>query len=512
MMSAIVLAFTAVALALRMYQLARPGFLLGVTEYDDGVYFGSALRLVGGAAPYRDYVLVQPPGIVLLMAPLALVGKATGTAGAFAAARVLTACAGAACVPFAGRLVRHRGPVAVTIVCGLLAVYPAGIDAAHTLLLEPWLVLFCLAAPLAAFEGDVLSERPRRLAWAGVAFGIAAAIKLWAVLPALIVALLCARTRPRRPFGRYVAGAVAGFGVPVLPFFVLAPGAFYRDVVVAQISRVDVTRTPPWTRLQSLVGLSVLHASSHARIVAAGVILVVVAFGCALGVAVRTRRAPPALDAFAWLSAVAVLAALLWPPDYYPHYAWFFAPFLALALGLSVARAADVLTPGGAARATRAVVTLAAAAVAVTVGVRQFHELGAARSGDPTQFVRAHTPGGACVLSDLPPVTILADRFVSSVPDCSRMVDPIGTSYALSRGHNGVTGAGRTPAVQAQWRSAFAAAQFVWLQCAPWARPQCLSFRRVPWTPSLRRSFTQRFAPVPGQGTHPSLFARRTGG
>jgi hypothetical protein len=143
------------------------------------------------------------------------------------------------------------------------------------------------------------------------------------------------------------------------------------------------------------------------------------------------------------------------------------------------------------------------------VGARQLHELSKARSGDPTPFVRAHIPAGACVLTDLPPVPILADRFVSSVRGCSRMVDPIGTSYALSRGHNGVTGAGRTPAVQAQWRSAFAAAQFVWLQCAPWAHPQCLSFRRVPWTASLRRYFAERFAPVPGQGQHASLFARR---
>jgi hypothetical protein len=281
---------------------------------------------------------------------------------------------------------------------------------------------------------------------------------------------------------------------------------------VAQISRVDLTRTSLWTRLQSLVGLGVLHPASPAKIVAAGVILALVALGCALAASLRTRRAPYALDAFAWLSAAAVLAALLWPPDYYPHYAWFFAPFLALALGLSVARAADVLAPAGAARASTAVLTLAAAAVAVTVGVRQLHELSTARSGDPTPFVRAHTPAGACVLTDLPPVTILSGRFVSSVHGCSRMVDPIGTSYALSRGHNGVTGAGRAPAVQAQWRAAFAAAQFVWLQCAPRARPQCLSFRRVPWTPSLRRYFAERFAPVPGQGTRPSLVARKTSG
>ena len=36
--------------ALRVYCLLRPGYLLGVTEYDDGSYFGSALRLVARPA------------------------------------------------------------------------------------------------------------------------------------------------------------------------------------------------------------------------------------------------------------------------------------------------------------------------------------------------------------------------------------------------------------------------------------------------------------------------------
>ena len=76
----VIAAAVIVALALRAYQLSRPGFLRGVTEYDDGPYFGSAVRLLQGSVPYRDFVLVQPPGITLLMAPAALLAKLTGTA------------------------------------------------------------------------------------------------------------------------------------------------------------------------------------------------------------------------------------------------------------------------------------------------------------------------------------------------------------------------------------------------------------------------------------------------
>ena len=53
------------ALLLRLYELSRPGELLGVTEYDDGVLFGNALRLVSGVIPYRDFAMVQPPGSTL---------------------------------------------------------------------------------------------------------------------------------------------------------------------------------------------------------------------------------------------------------------------------------------------------------------------------------------------------------------------------------------------------------------------------------------------------------------
>ena len=68
-----IIIITLLALILRVYyQYTRPGFLLGVTEYDDGPYFGSAVRLVHGSMPYRDFVLVQPPGITLLMSPAGL--------------------------------------------------------------------------------------------------------------------------------------------------------------------------------------------------------------------------------------------------------------------------------------------------------------------------------------------------------------------------------------------------------------------------------------------------------
>ena len=125
------LAFTVLALLIRLYTLSRSGYLTGVTEYDDGVYLGGAVRLLQGALPYRNWAYVQPPGILLLMTPVALLTKVTTTTHALAVARLLTVGASAACVPLVGSLVRYRGTLVTVVTCGILTVYPDDITTAR---------------------------------------------------------------------------------------------------------------------------------------------------------------------------------------------------------------------------------------------------------------------------------------------------------------------------------------------------------------------------------------------
>ena len=500
----LILVLTALGLGLRLYQLLRPGYLTGVTEYDDAVDFGSAVRLVHGFLPYRDYVLVQPPGITLLMAPVALLSKAVGVVTGFAVARVLSACAGAASVALAGLLVRRRGPVAVAVACGTLAVYPDAIGAAHTVLLEPWLTLMCLIGALALFEDDELTERPRRLAWGGVAFGFAGAIKVWAVLPVAVLLLLGLRLLPRRSWLTYLGGVAAGFGLAVLPFAAAAPHAFFRDVIAAQLSRVDLTRVAASDRLRSLAGLGDFTRPSTAVILAVSLAIVAVVVVCLAGATLRDRRSPPALECFALGTAVVVLAAFLWPADYYVHYAAFFIPYLALGLALPAAR--WLTAPRGLA-AGAVIVSLAAL---VPMAVADANSLGALRASSPRTWAERHIPAGACVLTDLTAMTLVSDRFSSSVRDCSPMIDPVGTDYALSGGRNGVTGAGKNRAVADVWLAALRHAGYVWISCAPagWAGCYGSTNRRIPWTPAILGYFRTHYRPVPGQSPPAHLFVR----
>lgn len=485
---------TLLGLALRGYQLSRPGYLFGVTEYDDGVDFGGAVLLVHGVLPYRDFITVQPPGITELLAPVALLGYGTGTAKALAVARVLTAGAGAASVPLGGLLVRHRGRFATAVTCGVLACHPGAVAAAHTVLLEPWLVLCCLLGALAVFDGDQLvRSRPAvrsRLVWGGVAFGFAGAIKVWAILPVLVIAVLCVPA-PRRLAG-FLGGVLAGFAVPVLPFAALAPGRFVTSVIVAQLTRTDVARVPVPARLASLLGLPLTAPVAFALLV----VLAVLAIGAALLI---TRRPPPALDVFAVAGTALLLAAFCWPASYYYHYAGFFAPFLALFVTLPLARFA--------ARApARSTVTVLSFLVIAGLAVRQADAESGLAAPDPAATVSRAVPPGACVLTDTVSLTIAADRFVSTEPDCPSIVDGVGTDYALSGGRNGVTGAGAVPAVESAWLDALRQARYVWLSCTPAGSPRCdaSTNRRIPWTPTISGYFAGHFRPVPGV---PGLYA-----
>ena len=115
---------------------------------------------------------------------------------------------------------------------------------------------------------------------------------------------------------------------------------------------------------------------------------------------------------------------------------------------------------------------------------------------------RRIVPPGACVATDQASILIAANRFSSGVPGCSPMVDGLATDYALSRGRNGDTGAGRVPAVAQAWRDMFTHAQYAWLSGR-------FSARRIAWTPALRAYFRAHFRPVLRDHRGDVLYARR---
>jgi glycosyl transferase family 87 len=493
----------AAGLALRLWILISPG-LMSVTQYDDGPYFGSAVRLIHGVLPYRDYAFVQPPGITMLMSPAALESYLGGTAWALVLGRFLSVLAGAAAVVLAGFLVRHRGALAVLLTGGMLAIYPAGASSARTVLLEPWLVLFCLAGALAVFDGDRVTSGTWRLAWAGVAFGFAGAIKVWAIVPVLVIIALCL---PRlRRAAIFAGGVAAGFLIPVLPFMIAAPGRFYDDVVVAQLARVG-NRTAAWKRFNSMLGTPKVLTPTTVVVLAITVVAVVII--AQIAVSLINRRPPAPMDWFALVSAALIVVMFLWPPYYAAHYAAFLGPFLALSLALPLAGLASALAErrrAAAAAPARSSPQLARAGL-IVLGLAVLAGAAAqappptsqtARFDVPTVALRL-VPRGSCVLTDSAVYLLIANRFTSQVPGCSQMVDALGTDLAFGDGRRPGSGAGRDPAVSAAWHQAFGAAGWVLLT------PK--SGLRIPWNPALHAYFHSHFRLVRHMNTY-NLYAR----
>jgi hypothetical protein len=503
--------FTLLGLALRLFLLSRPGYLLGVTQYDDGPYFGSALRLVHGALPYRDFIIVQPPGITLLMTPAALLAQVTGTAWGMAAGRLLTVAASSAGILIVGLLVRHRGLIPVSLACGILAIFPGSVVAAHTVLLEPWLTLFCLIGALVLLDGDRFAASGRRLVWAGVAFGFAGAVEVWAILPVLVVAILLAIQAVDRAV-RFVAGVAIGFLVPVIPFAVTAPRRFYNSFFAAQLFRVVPTRTPVEKRLRLMTGIGqVLHLNSTGVLIVSLAITALIVGALPLAWLV-TRRPLTNLDWFAVGSCTLIVAAFLWYAQFFLHFPAFLAPFLGLSIGLAAARltrpAAAVSASTGPRSTGRGWIEWTVAGL-ITLGVlalaipqaNQERSVTPRVSAAALAAVRRIVPPGACVLTDQVSYTIAADRFYSTTPGCSLLVDSIGTDYALGHGRDASSGAARYPAVDAAWRTAFDRAQYVWLSVK-------YNPRRIAWTPALRSYFHQHFHRVLRDGKSDVLYAR----
>jgi alpha-1,2-mannosyltransferase len=511
---------TLLALAIRLFTLTRPGYLTGITEYDDGVYLGASLRMIQGAMPYKDFALVQPPGILLLMAPVALVAKVTTTVKGLALARLLTALASTACVPLAGSLVRYRGSVVTLVTCGLLAVYPDDIAAAHTLMLEPWMNLFCLLAMNAAFRRGSLA-RPGRLAWAGLALGFAGAIKFWSIAPAAVLFALCLLTADQRArrLRAYLPALAAGFIVPVAPFLLSAPTTFIRATITDQAVRTG-SDVPLGVRLANITGLIdilnnkgriALNAGAHSMFSAGAssnlsesssvvwlpvMLTVALAAVISIGYALQSRR----LSQLEWLSLLTTLlasAAILYYSAFFYHYPDFPAPWLALTLG----GAAGVLAGHP---SWRIVVIRAVAVVIVLVAALQIREMFPMRQSG-AEAMAHRIPVNSCVVTDEVSLTIAADRFTDSPPGCPVIIDSLASTLVLSNGVSVQAGANQMPQVVATWKSWLSKADYVWLS------PGHGSRRRIPWTPALSDWFNATFAKVGGYSAATGQLYKRVG-
>ena len=414
------------ALFARLYPVLRSGGLKGVGGYDDGVYFAASEAVVAGRVPYRDFVLLHPPGLPYLLSPFALLAPVVGDANGWAVARVAAMLVGSLTAVLVMLVLRPFGRTA-SLAGGLLyAVWPPALNADYSTLLEGPANTLLLVSLL------LLSRRrpgPGAQLLAGAAVGLTAAIKIWGVVPLVVVLAWQLRTRGRRPAARVGAGGVLAIVVVCAPTFLLAPGRMVGYVVLDQLHRSE-TRTSLLLRAVSFTPVARLWP--HASTVEAGAaVLAVAALGLACCALAWTR--PPARIFVVLLGAQTVV--LLTSPSYFTHYGAYLAPAVALTAGVAVAEAARRV---GRTRAWPSRSLLAATLAAVCLltlpafTVNRTVPFAGSRIG-------AALSGRRCVTADSPTSLLLAGVLARDLAHgCPTRIDVTGSTYGVV-GPNGRT-------------------------------------------------------------------------
>jgi hypothetical protein len=457
---------TAVAVAafgVLLFQSLLHRHLGGIDEYDDGVYFASALQLIHGLLPYDGFAFIQPPMVSVWLAPFAALSAST--ASALEVARIAIDVLAAANVAMVGLLVRRRPTLQVLVTTGAMAAFPGTIRSAQTVLLEPMLVFLCLAALLILFVNGQISRSRRRALIAGALFGVAGATKLWAAFPFIVVAIVAWRAGPRVCLA-WIAGGAGGFVACTLPFFIASPGSFIHQVILTQAAR-NGGGYGPAKRLANLTGLpGTVSAVSHPGTSATQLLAGLFALLAALILIAFTRRGRPSLDSLEFFALVAALvtgAGLFFAPVFYYHYPGFEAPFVALLYGTLAGRlgprsssALDGAAFSPARKLARGVgaVLVTVCAVAVIADMVNLR-IQAIVSHHPTASIAAvlgnAIPAHGCVLSTSQTLVLLDDRFTADERSCSPVIDWLGQERVLDHGHSQLGSDKHALALQRLW-------------------------------------------------------------
>ncbi len=448
-------------------------------DYDPGVYFASAALFARGELPYRDFVMVHPPLVLLALFPVA---RFEDPAVGFFAARLMVCVLGGFSCLLVGRLaLTLAGPVAA-IAAGLLyASYPEAAVAERAPFIDPFLSFIVLV-----FANLWIAEQPsaRRVFLAGVVGGLAVATKAWAGIWVLAsLASLPERDRGRSA-GLLLAGGLAGFLIVVAPFFAAAPGPFVEQVVLFHAGRA-----PDGDPAE---GFRLLEIFNWRHGVAA--VLGLMGAGLALRTGGRERR-------FLVVGFALTVLAFLLSQAYWRQYNAHLAVSECVLAGLAFAallRRGTQWRPGelrGSARFQQ-VVTIAVLAGGVLLSARQVVMLARSRADEVLALqsvVREAVPGNDCVFAMEPGWLLAASRLPPPGPDGRRVVDTYATMLLDSKRSGAVFASTREAMLSEEAQTTVRA---VFASC-DWA---VLGWREVQLNAETQRQLAERFEPRGGLG------------
>jgi alpha-1,2-mannosyltransferase len=407
------------AFAARLVPLVRGGGLYAMGNYDDGVHYTAAMGLVHGLLPYRDFLLLHPPGVPVLLAPFAWLAELLGEPDAMLVARLCWMGLGALNAVLCGLVVLPLGRLAAVVTGMMYAVYLGGLYVEHTVLLEPpATTVLLLALVITRALGNDKRVGTARYVAAGVLLGLSPTLKIWGVLTVLIVAAGLAWRRGLRCGLTMLLSAVGSCTVVCLPFFLASPRTMWQMVVVDQIGR---QRSPlqPVRRVDDILGLSLWTEQPrlHAGTAVMAAVLVASLVVCLVQPSLR-------LLAALFISHVLLLAVT---PAWFPHYAGVIAAPLVLVLGGGLA---VVLQKAATVRSWLPLVLASLAAVGILFSALPLTQYRLSQPFDrrTAAAIVADLPG--CLVTDFPMTLIQMDMLRRNLErGCRFEIDLGGASY-----------------------------------------------------------------------------------
>ena len=397
--------------------------------YDEGVYFGAANGFVSGLVPYRDFVLVHPPGILLLLSPFAALGHLTTDTTGWTAARLAVMCIGALNAVLVYTIARRVSLVAGIAAGGLYAVWTPAVWVERTTMLEAFVLVGILVALWAIRSPQEITAR---LLLGGAFLGLATSVKLWGAVPLLVIVAWLLLSRAWKAAGWVCLAAAAVLLAVVGPFFAMAPRRMFDLIILGQVSRGH-GGGGRLDRLTRMLNADIHQVVAHPRIQVAVVLLAGILLAGAI--AVMWRRLP-VTRLWSALLIVQVLV-LLATPVYFRGYSSFIAPALMLvtgsAIGLAWARcrSAPPVPRAIGIGALAALLVVAATGSILRSDVKEPLDHAGIAAASP--YVRS----AQCVGSDSAGILILSDVLTRNLQrNCPSVFDVDGTIYSINSGAN----------------------------------------------------------------------------
>jgi alpha-1,2-mannosyltransferase len=406
-----------IAFVVRLAPLLIGAGLGGYGRYDDGVYYAAADAVTYGRVPYRDFVLLHPPGIALILAPFALLGHVTSDHMGFAVARIVFMLVGAANAILVAAVAQRWSRWAALAAGLFYACWLPAVYSEQSTLLEPLGTMGTLIALLLLLRAPHPTRRRDELL-AGAVLGLTLTLKIWALAPFSMLAVYLLATRGWTASMRLVASGAAAAAVVLAPFFALAPSRMFDMVIRDQLQR-PAGALSPGRRLASILGTHTTlpaHAiGPTAAAVTVSIVVIVGAVGC-----LRDRTAWPLV-----VVAATDLAVLLRGPSYFGHYAELTAAPLVLVVAVGLGRLPLL--------GQRRQVAVAVLGVSLAVTVYSGYQVAGRAQGRPLAgplLARAAPPG--CIASDSPEMLIQMNRLSADLATgCALPVDVGGLGYDL---------------------------------------------------------------------------------